>query len=148
VIDAIGWLVSKAAALLIAVFGWAILVATVAVVGPIAMFVWQMARDAYASDRSMWYHAGRASVYAELAARQPRTFAVVITTVSVAHALTTSLDAIAEQTTQTGSRNPPPEVSPIHEDNLRMPTAYPFERLRLTWPPFIGHRFSVGGDRS
>jgi hypothetical protein len=54
------------------------------------------------------------------------------------------LDAIEDIKTETENRAPLP---PLTEANLRMPTQYPFRRVRhLPWPPFVGHRVPLGGD--
>ena len=43
-------------------------------------------------------------------------------------------------------RNGPPEVSALDAANRMLPLAYPFQRQSEPWPPFIGHRFALGGD--
>ncbi len=97
-----------------------------------------------ASEHTLAYNLGRASGYLGLLARDPLRGAVAIVAVVLAVLLLSSIE-FGERDDH--SSNPPPDISPIHADTLRMPSTSPFERRRVAWPPFIGHRFELGADR-
>lgn len=99
------------------------------------------------SDRSVWYYAGRASVYAKVVVRHPRTVIAVVAAAPIAKGVSETIGDVVSVINSKSDQNPPPEVSPIQEANLRMPTEYPFKRLRNVAPPFIGHNFPLGGEQ-
>lgn len=122
---------------------WVIGLCALSVTTGVAILV----RKAYESDRSMWYYAGCASVYLRLLVRSPSIGIAAIVAALVTIQFVDSIESLVEEAVAssrpTGS-NPPPVIAPVLEDTLRMPTAYPFERTRTSWPPFIGHTFPLG----
>lgn len=142
----IEWLLVGAAKILFGAVATVVLLPVVLWAAGGLMLLHHGLEAAHNSDRSWWFHAGRASVWAPVYVRRPVVVLGAITAEEAVGTIVEELSAALDHgMAGVRSGNPPPEVPPIQEANLRMPTTYPFERARhLAWPPFIGHRFAIG----
>jgi len=112
--------------------------------GLFTLLAWEVGLQIRQSEHSWWYYAGAVSAWLSFALRNPVAGIVSASGVVILFLVTASIS----MGDSNDNSNPPPEVAPIYEATLRMPTAYPFARLRMKWPAFFGHRFALGGDRA
>jgi hypothetical protein len=110
----------------------------------IASIGYEIAAELRRTDRTIWWLLGAVWAWFGLLRRHPLRAVVVAVAALIALLL---LGAIELPESGPERENRPP-IAPIVADTLRMPGTCPFARTRPTWPPFLGHRLPLGGDRS
>jgi len=106
--------------------------------------VYALYRAHVESGNTLSHNLGRASGYLSLLFREPLRGVIVLVALIITLIVFSALDVLDDEPSSDDNR---PPITPIQAANLRMPTAYPFERERVAWPPFIGHQVPLGSDR-